>query len=168
MAFRITEAYRFDEKWAVNVDFDRGEYCLCWAGNWRDMPDTTTFPELAGGAAVTQIQPSKEVRRLWAASSHSHNGAESHIRVLVGPKEAFPMWKVSVDERQWRLIRDELLILRIQSEAGAPFVAVHRELLTDVDGVFGFRMERLLPVDLETNTFSYVRGAPGYRQRSRS
>lgn len=44
----VTDVYNFDDMNAVNVDFQREQYRVCWHGNWQDFNklDLTSFPEV--------------------------------------------------------------------------------------------------------------------------
>src|SRR5690554_2232666 len=100
MAVEITQSYEVDEGWAVNIDFNREEYCVCWAGHWEDMPDLTDFPSLQAQpttatttstttVSVPRIPHSDQVHAVWAKSKPICYGADSHIRLLdAGHEEA--------------------------------------------------------------------------------
>lgn len=117
------------------------------------MPGLGSFPEVLG-ANVTHIPHSPEVDELWAKSRVLRYGADFHIRLLEqgspGAEEQFPVGKLAVNDRQRQFIRDEFEILRELSSGGTPVVRVHPEPFADDKGVFGFRMEKLLSVDLST------------------
>lgn len=150
MAVQITDVYKFNEKWAINVDFKKEEYRVCWIGSWRDVPDLTTFPHIHGTTttSTTRIPHSTAVRELWAKSSTVCYGGDSHIRLL-DPRlqDAFSICKVAVHVRQRQSIQDEFDLLRSLSDKNAPVVSVHPDPLVDEDGIFGFKMEQLFKVE---------------------
>lgn len=149
----VSDVYKLGDQYAVNADFERKEYRVAWHGNWRDSPDLASFPQIPG-ATITPVQHSPQVGQLWARSQVLRYGADSHIRLLDEPHDAdeeqFLVCKVATDERQRLLIVGELEMLRELGAKGAPVVHVHSELLTDEDGVFGFRMEKLSAIGFDT------------------
>ncbi|KJZ70777.1 hypothetical protein HIM_09827 [Hirsutella minnesotensis 3608] len=140
----ITDVYPIDGLCAVNVDFGGKEYRICWSGNWRNLPDLSTFPDLTG-ATITEIAQSLAMRQVWTQSEVIAHGADSHIRELRTCSDDFPICKVANDWRQRQAIRDEFFILRRFSELDANIVVprTHPDPLRDDEGIFGFRMERL-------------------------
>ncbi|KAF1952056.1 hypothetical protein CC80DRAFT_453112 [Byssothecium circinans] len=140
----ISFAYRFEDRYAMNIEHEGHEYRVCWSGNWRDTPDLSYFPQV--DASVTPIPHSREVEELWAKSHVVTCGADSHIRILYDKEDAFPVLKVGMDDRQRRLIRDEFSILCYLASHGCPVVRVHPEPLVDDEGIFGFMMEELFEI----------------------
>ena len=61
-----------------------------------------------------------------------------------------PHLQVALDACQRRLLQDEFSILRRLSLHGRPVVRTHQQPLVDEDGIFGFRMERLIGINSET------------------
>lgn len=145
----MTDIYKSGEMYAVNIDFQRQEYRVSWQGDWRNFPDLGAFPQVPG-ATVTPITHSPEVDELWAKSHVLCYGADSHIRLLdegrAGGEEPFPVCKVAGNDCQRRFIMDEFEILCDLGPKGAPTVRVHPQPLVDGKGIFGFRMEKLLPI----------------------
>ncbi|POR38498.1 Uncharacterized protein TPAR_01302 [Tolypocladium paradoxum] len=90
--------------------------------------------------------------RLYATSTrfrgqeHEVNhGADSHIRELRNCMDDFPICKLAINDRQKRLLRDKVYILRFLSALDSD-IAVPRTdpcPLQDNEGIFGFRMEGL-------------------------
>jgi hypothetical protein len=157
---QVSDIYKFNDTFAINIDFQRQEYRVCWRGSWRDVPDLTSFSPTPG-STVTHIPHSPEVAEVWARSHAVRYGADSHIRLLdqhhngyEGPPiardgvddEKFPVCKLAGDDRQRRFIVDEFEILRDLGAKGAPVVRVHPEPLVDGEGMFGFRMEKLTAI----------------------
>ncbi|KAF2277642.1 uncharacterized protein EI97DRAFT_300204 [Westerdykella ornata] len=142
----ISFAYRFEDGCAMNIDYQRHEYRICWNGDWRKPPDLSHFPAVDG--SVTLIPHSREVEELWAKSDVLKCGADAHIRILKNKKDAFPVIKVGMDDRQRRLIADEFSILCYLASHGCPVVRVHSEPFVDDKGIFGFRMEELFEIEI--------------------
>ena len=131
----------------MNIDNDKKEYRISWSGDWRQPPDLRSFPQVE--ASVTPILHSQEVEGLWAKSYVLKYGADSHIRILENDDGgAFPVIKCGTDNRQRRLIRDEFSILLYLASHDCPVVRVHPEPLTDDAGIFGFRMEKLIEIEV--------------------
>jgi serine/threonine protein kinase len=63
--------------------------------------------------------------------------------------DELPICKVALDARQRCLLRDEFSILRHLASHNTPAVRTHPQPLTDENGVFGFRMERLVDINIE-------------------
>ena len=145
----ITFPYPTNKSCTVNIDFKGQEYVLLWAGDWRKLPDLTLFPHVEG-ASVTLIPHSSRVHELWMRSRVLTYGADSHIRTLDSCIDDFPICKVAIDERQRRLLQEEFLMIRHLSSNGVPVVRTHQEPLIDEQGIFGFKMERLVDIDLNT------------------
>jgi serine/threonine protein kinase len=143
----ITFTYPSEKSCAINIDFEGHEYILIWDGDWRKLPDLTHFP-CVEGASVTLIPHSSTVRELWTRSQVLTYGADSHIRTLHSCRDDFPICKVAINGRQRSLLQEEFSILCHLSSIGVPVVRTHREPLTDEEGIFGFRMERLDDIDL--------------------
>jgi serine/threonine protein kinase len=76
-----------------------------------------------------------------------HYSANSHIRQLHQCSDAFFICKIAIDAPQRRLLQDEFLILRRLSNSPAPIVRIHLEPLENENGIFGFKMERLQPLN---------------------
>jgi len=148
MAVQITNAYKIGGQWAINVDFNRQEYRICWTGNWRQQPDTTNFPRLPeSDVSVMPIQHEPQVQELWAKSTAICYGADSHLRIL-DQSDGYPICKVAATMQQRRMVVDEFHILQFLSAKGAPVVLVHPQPLIDSEGMFGFRMEQLFKIEL--------------------
>ncbi|OBT74538.1 hypothetical protein VF21_07535 [Pseudogymnoascus sp. 05NY08] len=150
----ITHAYPINNSPVVNIDFNGEEYLLRWDGDWRKTPDLTSFP-IVNNATVTLIPHSERVRELWATSQVLAYGADSHIRILDSYADEFSVCKVAIDDRQRRLLQDEFSILQHLSSKDIPVVRVHQEPLTDEQGIFGFRMERLSNMNID-NAAEYI------------
>lgn len=153
---QTTDIYKFGDMYAANIDFQRREYRVSWNGNWRDFPSLTSFPQIPD-ATVTSIPHSPQVDALWAKSRVLCYGADSHIRLLdqqgsasgeEEEEEPFPVCKIAAaaDDRQRRFIAAEFEMLRDLGSSAAPVVRVHPEPLVDGEGIFGFRMEKLLAI----------------------
>lgn len=113
------------------------------------MPDFTNFPEIHGASTITRIPHSAAVRELWGKSRTICYGADSHIRLLGLRGDAFPVCKVATNAQQREAIRDEFNLLRHLLANNAPVVSVHPDPLMDEDGIFGFRMENLIKVEMK-------------------
>ncbi|KFZ02471.1 hypothetical protein V500_00183 [Pseudogymnoascus sp. VKM F-4518 (FW-2643)] len=150
----ITFPYPIDKSSAVNVDFKGDEYLLRWDGDWKKLPDLTRFPSV-DDAFVSLIPHSSNVHKLWTTSRLLKYGADSHIRALDYCTDGFPICKVAINDRQRRLLREEFAIVRHLSSNEVPVVRTHREPLVDEQGIFGFRMERLVDIDL-ANAAEYI------------
>lgn len=150
----ITPPYSVGKSLAINIDFKGNEYLLRWDGDWRITPDLTLFP-LVDDASVTLIPHSKRINELWATSEVLAYGADSHIRVLDSCGDEFSVCKVAINDRQRRLLQEEFSILQHLSSKDIPVVRVQQEPLTDEQGIFGFRMERLSNIDID-NAAEYI------------
>lgn len=150
MSTPITFVYPFYGQCALNVDHHGREYRVCWSGDWRKPPDLSAFPRV-DNATSSSIPHSPGVNELWAASRVLKHGADSHIRVLSNCTDDFPICKVAINDRQRRLVQEEVSILRFLSarSPGIPVAQIHPRLLEDDDGIFGFRMEKLNDVAVE-------------------
>jgi serine/threonine protein kinase len=145
----ITFPYPKDNHCTVNIDFDGNEYLLQWDGDWRELPDLTLFP-LVTNATVTPVFHSSGVSDIWTRSQVLNFGADAHLRVLDSCTDEFPICKIALDGRQRLLLQDEFSILRDLSSHNIPVVRTHQQPLIDENGVFGFRMERLIDLNMET------------------
>jgi serine/threonine protein kinase len=149
LAQPITPPYPIDKSPAVNIDFNGDEYLLRWDGDWRNTPDLASFP-LVDNSSVTLIPHSERVKELWATSQVLAYGADSHIRILDSCGDEFSVCKVAINDRQRQLLQEEFSILQLLSPKDIPVVRIHQEPLTDEEGIFGFRMERLSNMDINT------------------
>ncbi len=102
--------------------------------------------------SVIPIPHSQCVHELWTSSRVLKYGADAHVRVLNSCSDEYPICKVAINDYQRRLLREEFLIIRSFSSNGVPVVHTHHEPLSDEQGVFGFRMERLVDIDLYNAT----------------
>ncbi|KFY25146.1 hypothetical protein V493_04810 [Pseudogymnoascus sp. VKM F-4281 (FW-2241)] len=150
----ITFTYPIEKSSAININFNGFEYLLRWDGDWRKLPDLTSFP-LVNNASVTLIPHTERVNELWATSEVLTYGADSHIRILDSCADAFSVCKVAINNRQRRLLREEFSVIRHLSSKDVPVVCVHEEPLTDEHGIFGFRMERLSDINIG-NAADYI------------
>ena len=143
----VTFAYQFENMYAMNIDYVRQEYRICWSGDWRKPPDLGRFPQV--DCSITAIRHSREVEEVWAESHVLKCGVDAHIRILNNKEEnVFPACKIAIDDRQRRLIKDEFSILCYLASCGSPVVSVHPEPLVDAQGIFGFRMEELFDIKI--------------------
>jgi hypothetical protein len=140
----ITCTYPFNGRCAINVDHEGQEYRVCWDGDWRSPPDLSHFPEV--DATVTHIPHSKEVGLVWSKTRVLKYGGDSHIRILHGRKDEYPVCKVASNDRKRQLIQDEFSIICNLAASHCPVVRIHTEPLADEQGVFGFWMEELLEI----------------------
>lgn len=154
LAQPITSPYPVGKSPAINIDFKGNEYLLCWDGDWRKTPDLTSFP-LVDNASVTLIPHNERIKELWATSQVLAYGADSHIRVLHSCGDEFSVCKVAINDRQRRLLQEEFSILQHLTSKDIPIIRVHQEPLTDEQGIFGFRMERLSNIDIN-NAADYI------------
>lgn len=150
----LTLAYPIDKTHAINIDFKGDEYLLRWDGDWRKTPDLASFP-IVNNATVTLIPHSERVKQLWVTSQVLAFGADSHIRILDFCADEFSVCKVAINDRQRRLLEDEFSILLHLSSKGIPVVRLHQEPLTDEQGIFGIRMERLSTIKMD-NAAQYI------------
>ncbi|PVH74055.1 hypothetical protein DL98DRAFT_468493 [Cadophora sp. DSE1049] len=153
-ARQITFTYPRDNRCTVNLDFDRREYRLQWDGDWRQLPDLTQFPSIPNGT-VNAIAHSPKVDEIWAVSEVLNFGADAHLRELRPGKDEFPVCKVAIDARQRRLLSNEFSILRMLSAHDVPVVRTHSEPLVDEEGIFGYRMEKLIEINMD-NAMKYI------------
>ncbi|KAK5992345.1 hypothetical protein PT974_05749 [Cladobotryum mycophilum] len=144
----LTDVYPFDGMCAINIDHQSQEYRVCWTGDKRKPPNLSSFPEL-DGATATRIPHSAAVDGLWTRSKVMSHGYDSHIRELVDCDDEFPICKVAINSRQRRLVEDEFRLLRHLStlELSIPIAKTSIEALEDDGGIYGFRMEKLEPLD---------------------
>ena len=145
----ITFPYPTENSCTVNIDFEGNEYLLRWDGDWRQLPELTHFPTVTN-ATITPVLHSSSVDDIWRRSQVLKFGADAHLRVLSSCTDEFPVCKIALDARQRRLVQDEFSILRDLSSRGVPIVRTHQQPLNDEKGIFGFRMEMLADIDLET------------------
>jgi predicted Ser/Thr protein kinase len=133
---------------------------VCWIGDWRKPPNFEDFSELKN-VTVTPISHSTSVKEIWSRSQVLTYGADSHIRTLKDNVDGYPICKIAIDGRQRSLIADEFSMLKEVLADGGPVVRVHSDPLQDDDGIFGFRMEKLNKLDLDTaaNHISQIENA---------
>jgi len=148
LAKQITFPYPRNGCCAINIDFQGTEYIIEWNGNWREIPDLTTFP-LVENATITLVPHTSSVDEIWTNSSVLNFGGDSHLRSLHSCPDEFSVCKVAINDRQRTLIRDEFLILQQLQSQDAPVVRTYRKPLIDEHGIFGFRMEKLEFVDVK-------------------
>jgi len=135
-----------------NIDFKGNEYLLRLEGDWKKLPDLTQFPLVEDHVSVIPIPHSQCVHELWTSSQVLKYGADAHIRVLNSCSDEFHICKVAINDCQKRILREEFSIIRSLSSNGVPVVGTHHEPLSDEQGIFGFRMERLVDIDLDNAT----------------
>lgn len=145
----ITPPYPIEKSSAVNIDFNGDEYLLRWDGDWRESPDLTSFPHV-DNATVTLVPHTERVKELWATSQVLAYGADSHIRILDSCGDEFSVCKVAINDRQRQLLQGEFSILQHLSFKDLPVVRIHQEPLTDEQGIFGFRMEILSKIEMDS------------------
>lgn len=155
----ITDVYPFQGKCAFNVDFQHKEFRVCWSGNWLQPPSLADFPRSAErvGATIEQIPHSPAVDTIWSCSRAIGHGANSHIRLFEDSANDFPICKVAINKQQRRMIADEFSLLQ-HLTTRAPKARIVRTLpepLQDQDGIFGFRMMKLKPINHDEVTRYY-------------
>ncbi|KAK4041787.1 hypothetical protein C8A01DRAFT_34164 [Parachaetomium inaequale] len=133
-AAQVSDIYKLGDMFAINIDFQRQEYRVCWRGDWRDVPDLASFSPA----------PSNEVDELWTKSHAGESPAGD------GDEEQFSVCKLAGNDRQRLFVVDEFETLRDLGARGAPVVRVHPEPLVDGEGVFGFRMGKLTAIGPDT------------------
>lgn len=146
----ITDVFPHDGKCAVHLDHQGQEYRLCWSGDWRKLPDLSTFPEVVD-ATVSRIPHGPAMTRLWSTSRVITHGFDAHIRELVDTcEDDFPICKVAIDARQQSSISEEFRMLRLlaTSAPNFPIPRTHQSPLREGTDFIGFRMERLHDIPL--------------------
>ncbi|KAI9809843.1 MAG: hypothetical protein M1825_000276 [Sarcosagium campestre] len=143
----ITCTYHIGGSPAMNIDVNGKEYLVQWSKSIKS-PDLSRFPQVED-AIITAIPHSAGVQKLWSESKVLKYGGDGHIRVLESCKDDFPICKVAIDERQRYLLRGEFSMVQNLASKDLPIVRIHADPLVDEEGIFGFRMEELFPIDVE-------------------
>jgi serine/threonine protein kinase len=107
------------------------------------------------GAVVTQVPHSPSVNEVWTRSEVLKFGADAHVRVFHSCADEFFVCKIALDTRHRLLLHDEFSLLRDLSSHSVPVVRTHPQPLMDEDSIFGFRMERLVDINIDT-TANYI------------
>jgi len=141
----------------LNLDFDGHEYLLQWDGDWNQIADLIQFPSVPNGT-TNPVAHSPETDEIWKASDVLGSlgfGADAHLRELRNSNDEFPVCKVAINAHQRRLLYDEFLILRVLSAHDLPVVRTYSEHLVDEEGIFGYRMQKLVNINMD-NAAEYV------------
>lgn len=143
---------------AVSVEYLDKEYILPWTDILRS-PDLENFGSLENTVC---IEHSPQMEHLWKTSSFINYGVYAQVRQLNTCDDGFPMIKMAsqhVNAREY--IQTEFQLLRMISTKDLPIVKVYSEPLTDEQGIFGFRMERLdcIPAKKLRNYLPHIENA---------
>lgn len=133
------------KRYGCYIDIDRTPHEASWTGDWAifDFTTTSQIPNFK----LSPLQFTKELSAIWKSSSPLAFG--SHASVRSSETTSYPVVKIAHPTHQSRrLIEREFNIMRDLSKLDA-VARVAGEPLTDRDGIFGFRLERLYHVDLE-------------------
>jgi hypothetical protein len=129
------------------MDVDGIPHEASWIGDWTafDFTDTSLFTDFR----LSPLQLSTEIMTIWKGSRHMPLAYGSHASVRSeGMDSKFVVKIAHPNDECRRLVEREFNIMRDLSGLDA-VAKVAGEPLTDKDGIFGFRLERLERVELE-------------------
>lgn len=111
--------------------------------NTAQYPNLSSFPEFDGTS--NKVTLSDAMAKAFAASTLINYGTDGCIRC--SHVEPLPIIKLAHPNRLSRLrIRHEFEMLKEMKRCSLPVPTFGTEPLIDGDGIFGYRMERLLPI----------------------
>lgn len=116
-----------------------------WTGDWAvfDFSDTSDIPDFQ----THSLQLSAEILDIWSKTRSLAFGTHACIRV--DDNHEYPVLKIAHPSDQCRrLIDREYHLMRDLSATGV-IAKVATKPLTDENGIFGFRIERLHRIELE-------------------
>lgn len=133
------------KRYGCYIDIDGVPHEASWTGDWAIFEFTTTsqIPNFQ----LHPLELPNELLAVWKSSCPLAFG--SHASVRSGETDPYPVVKIAhptpkcrrLVEREFKIMRDLSKLEAVAQVAGEP--------LTDHDGVFGFRLERLYRVELE-------------------
>jgi hypothetical protein len=133
------------KRYGCYMDVDGAPYEASWRGNRAifDFTDTSQISDFN----LKLVPQSTELSTVWQSSRQLAFG--SHASVRAGETVPFPVVKIAHPINKCRqLIEREFFVMRDLAAVNA-VAHVADEPLTDKDGIFGFRLERLYYVELE-------------------
>ena len=144
MAFPITPPYPASGgDWAFGVDYNRKEYTTRWSGAWQP-PSLLGFPYIQD-LTIQEAYQTDEKRRCWQHSTMLDYGSYAYIRIL-DESSRYPILKIAHhSDAKRQFISREFEMLRLLNTQ--PVVRVQEEPISDEDGLFGFRMQKLYKIN---------------------
>ncbi|GAB1735531.1 hypothetical protein NU219Hw_g4109t1 [Hortaea werneckii] len=132
------------EPYYCYVDFQRRIYEVSWT-NKAQYPDLSSFPEVEG--TVHTVPLSDEVTKAFAESVLLNYGTDGCVRC--SHLEPLPIIKLAHPNNLSRLrIQHEFEMLKEMRRHSLPVPIFDDNPMIDKEGIFGYRMEQLFPIDL--------------------
>jgi hypothetical protein len=126
------------------VDFDRRMYQILWT-NTIQYPNLSRFPVVDG--TVLPVTLSDTMAKVLAASVLLNYGTDGSIRC--SHLEPLPIVNIAhPNTTSRRRIQHEFAMLKEMQRLSLPVPLFGDEPLSDGEGIFGYRMELLAPIDL--------------------
>ena len=130
-------------QYSYYVDFQSRIYQIYWT-NTLQHPNLSRFPTIDGTAHLVML--SDKMAKVWAASKLLNYGTDGCIRCL--HLEPLPIIKIAHPNRLSRLrVQHEFEMLKEMKHCSLPIPSFGHEPLIDDEGIFGYRMELLFPID---------------------
>ncbi|KAI7321540.1 hypothetical protein KC326_g2145 [Hortaea werneckii] len=131
------------ESYYCYVDFQNRIYEVNWT-NEAQYPNLSSFPEVDG--TVHTVPLSDELTKAYAASVLLNYGTDGCVRC--SHLEPLPIIKLAHPNDLSRLrIQHEFEMLKEMRRHSLPVPIFDDNPMIDNAGIFGYRMERLLPID---------------------
>jgi hypothetical protein len=133
------------KRYGCYMDVDGIPHEASWTGDWAVFDFTD--PSMILDFRLSPLQLTTEISTIWKRSRPLAFGG--HASVRFEDVDRYPVVKIAHPSNKCRrLVEREYNIMRDLSDLNA-VALVADEPLADKEGVFGFRIERLYPVELE-------------------
>lgn len=134
-----------DESWSY-VEFASCIYKVSWLEP-NEPTSLDSFPQIEG-CNVERIELSKEMASVLQSTTLLDYGCDSCIREDQDPTHPLPIIKLAHPSKTARKqLSYEFQMLQLMAKLAIPIPKFDSEPITDVDGIFGYRIERLDKLD---------------------
>jgi len=128
------------------VEFELELYSIKWAGTMQ-YPELRGFPKISG-IEYFRVQLSPQMQEVWSCSTLISYGADAVIRCAYSGR--FPVLKLAHLKHESKArLQHELITMQELNRVSLALPFYDSEPLSDADGVFGYRLEKLIPLPLD-------------------
>ncbi|THY58800.1 hypothetical protein D6C99_02125 [Aureobasidium pullulans] len=133
--------------YTCNIEYLGNPYSITWTGS-QMYPDLSSFPNVPD-YKPQKIALSPEISAIWSTSKLVNCGADAVLRCC--HKGIYPIVKFAHPGKEFRLrIQHEIEMIREMNagERSLPISKVDGHALFDEQGIFGYRMEYLIRLEM--------------------
>jgi len=125
------------------AEFESELYSIKWAGTMQ-YPELQGFPNISD-VECSKVQLSSPMQEAWSCSTLITYGADAVVRCAHSGR--FPVLKLAhLKQESKARLQHELTTMQELNRVSLALPLYDPKPLSDVDGVFGYRLEKLIPL----------------------